>query len=240
MTIAAGQSFLARSYNASQVGVYPGSPWSSPVNASTPAGDPDGQFINVSVRTQVGGGAVLTQGFVVTGSAGSTEQVLVRGVGPALSQFDVTGALAQPTLSVFGPGGTLIASNTGWSTNANAGAIADAAAAVGAFALPQGSADSALLLTLSPGSYTLQVAGLECPSATSWVRPMGSRASTQIGNVLGLTQMGEAAGTFSAGSIISAARPRCWCAAMVQRSPIFAAPGILPQPALQLFDGNIT
>ena len=220
VTIAAGQSFLARSYNASQVGVYPGSPWSSPVNASTPAGDPDGQFINVSVRTQVGGGAVLTQGFVVTGSAGSTEQVLVRGVGPALSQFGVTGALAQPTLSVFGPGGTLIASNTGWSTNANAGAIANAAAAVGAFALPQGSADSALLLTLSPGSYTMQVAGVGQSSGNVLGETYQvSQASTQIGNVSCLAQTGGAAGTLSAGFIISAARPRCWCAVMVQPSP---------------------
>jgi hypothetical protein len=45
------------------------------------------------------------------------------------------------------------------SNNANAAAIATEAVAVGAFALPSGSADCALLLTLPPGAYTAVVTG---------------------------------------------------------------------------------
>ena len=195
VTIAAGQSFLARSYNASQLGVYPGSPWSSPVSAATPSGNLTGQFINVSARTQVGNGTVLTQGFVVNGPAGSSEQVLIRGVGPALNQFGVAGALAQPILSVFGAGGTLIASNAGWSNNADAAAIATAAAAVGAFALPQGSADSALLLTLSPGSYTMQVAAAGQSAGTALGETYQvSQTSSQMANISCLAPTGSGAG----------------------------------------------
>ena len=48
---------------------------------------------------------------------------------------------------------------TGWGEAANAADIRAAAVRTGAFALPERSADSALLVTLSPGPYTLQVTG---------------------------------------------------------------------------------
>jgi inosine/xanthosine triphosphate pyrophosphatase family protein len=99
-------------------------------------------------------------GFVVSGPPGSTEEVLIRGVGPALTQFGVGGVLANPVLTLFDSSGNLVATNTGWSANVNAPQIAAAIQSTGAFALPPGSADSALLLGLAPGAYTAQVAGL--------------------------------------------------------------------------------
>src|SRR5208283_1881871 len=95
---------------------------------------------------------------VVRGSQPAT--VLVRAVGPALGQFGVTGILAQPSLDVVNSAGASVASNTGWSSNANAAAIASETSAVGAFSFPSGSADCALLLTLSPGAYTAVVSGV--------------------------------------------------------------------------------
>jgi hypothetical protein len=86
--------------------------------------------------------------------------VLIRAVGPTLASYSVSGVLAQPTLTVFDSSGNPVATNTGWSTNSNAAAIATETAAVGAFALPAGSADCALLLTLQPGAYTAQVSGV--------------------------------------------------------------------------------
>jgi hypothetical protein len=93
-------------------------------------------------------------------SGPSNEQVLIRGVGPALSQFSVAGVLAQPLLSIFTSSGTQLASNAGWGSNANAQQVSASFGATGAFALPSGSADSALLLTLATGSYTAEVSGL--------------------------------------------------------------------------------
>jgi hypothetical protein len=52
-----------------------------------------------------------------------------------------------------------VATNTGWGTGPNPSQIGSVGASVGAFALPSGSADSALILTLQPGNYTVQVAG---------------------------------------------------------------------------------
>jgi hypothetical protein len=85
--------------------------------------------------------------------------VLIRAAGPALTGFGLNGVLAAPVLTVFNSAGQTVATNTGWSRDPNAAAIAATAARVGAFPFAASSADSALLLMLEPGSYTAQIAG---------------------------------------------------------------------------------
>jgi hypothetical protein len=122
-------------------------------------GTGNANLVNISTRAFVGtGAAVEIAGFVVHGTQPTT--VLIRAVGPTLSTFSVSGVLAQPTLTVQDASANPVATNMGWSTNSNAAAIATTAAAVGAFALPSGSADCALLLTLQPGNYTATVSGV--------------------------------------------------------------------------------
>ncbi len=121
---------------------------------------PPATLANVSCRANVGPSTgVAIVGFTVTGQPGSAVDVLVRGVGPTLSQFGITGVLAHPVLTVFDSSGKQIATNTGWGTNLNRLPISDAFASTGAFSLPQNSADSALLLTLFTGNYTAVVSG---------------------------------------------------------------------------------
>lgn len=111
---------------------------------------------NLALRAQTGtGDAVLTTGFVIRGV--EPKPVLIRAAGPALAGFDVTGALPRPMLTVFDAAGRAIGFNAGWSTNANLAALRVAAGSAGAFAFPEQSADSALLLDLAPGTYTAQV-----------------------------------------------------------------------------------
>ncbi|HEY1108339.1 MAG TPA: hypothetical protein VGE76_06900, partial [Opitutaceae bacterium] len=81
----------------------------------------------------------------------------IRAVGPGLTPFGVTNALPTPRLTVYG-GTVQVGTNAGWSTATNASEITAAAAATGAFALTPGSQDSALLLTLTPGAYTAEIA----------------------------------------------------------------------------------
>jgi len=117
------------------------------------------QLTNISTRASVGtGSSVEIAGLVVRGA--QPAQVLIRAVGPTLAGFSVTGILAQPTLTVQDATGNTIATNTGWSTNTNAAAIASETAALKTFPLPAGSADCALLLTLPPGTYTATVSGV--------------------------------------------------------------------------------
>jgi hypothetical protein len=115
------------------------------------------KLADISTRSTVGtGGNIQIAGIVITGT--QAKKVLVRASGPALTGFGVSGALADPELTLLS-GQTVVATNTGWGTAANASDIAAAALQVGAFPWSSGSADSALLVTLPPGSYTAEVMG---------------------------------------------------------------------------------
>ena len=109
-----------------------GSATSNPATVSVEHTTNIGRLVNISCRSTVGTGAnILIAGFVV-GGAGTTgsESLLIRGSGPALAAFGVTGTLPDPALTLDS-GSTTVASNDAWGGSAT---ISTAAAAVGAFA----------------------------------------------------------------------------------------------------------
>lgn len=108
-----------------------------------------GRLLNLSSRARSGTGTdAHIVGFVVEGAR--PRPMLIRAVGPTLATFGVTSASADPSLEVFSSSGVRVALNDNWSDPATA----TAANRVGAFALPAGSKDAAVVLTLNPGSYT--------------------------------------------------------------------------------------
>ncbi len=116
------------------------------------------RIINIATRATAGtGDNALIAGFFVSGTV--PKRLLIRGVGPGLAQFGVTGTLARPQLTI-NSGATVLAQNAGWTTSPESATIASSAAQVGAFAFPAGSADAALIINLAPGAYTAQVAGV--------------------------------------------------------------------------------
>lgn len=118
----------------------------------------DGRLGNLSTRGSVGaGGNILISGLVIRGTA--SKRLLLRAAGPALAAFGLTGTIARPVLSLYDGAGRPLVSNTGWGTAANVAEIRSAAQQVGAFAFAENSADSALVVTLTPGSYTAQISG---------------------------------------------------------------------------------
>ena len=147
-----------------------GSVLSAPATLAVDATAPAPRLINISTRGQVGTGAnILIAGFVVGGTTSKT--VLIRASGPAIAAapFNVPGTLADPEVQLYGQGSPapLVATNAGWSGNAQ---IAAAAASVGAFAWSNPSSnDSALLVTLPPGAYTAQVSGVSGDSGVALV-----------------------------------------------------------------------
>jgi hypothetical protein len=129
---------------------------------------PNHQLTNISTRAQVGTGAnILIAGFVIEGS--QPMQLLFRGVGPTLASFGLSGTLPSTSLGLYDSTSTLIVSNTGWGSGLTIGptsviatvrqATASDMNSVGAFALPSGSADSAMVATLPTGNYTVEVSG---------------------------------------------------------------------------------
>lgn len=114
----------------------------------------DSGLVNLSARTRVGTGAdALVAGFTIVG--GSSKTVLIRGIGPALESYGVTGVLADPKLELFS-GSSSIGENDSWDAS-----LAPVFSKVGAFALSPGSKDAAIVVTLAPGSYTVQLTGRE-------------------------------------------------------------------------------
>jgi uncharacterized delta-60 repeat protein len=123
-------------------------------------------FGNMSARGHSVGPNPLIQGFVINGTA--PVNLLVRGIGPGLLSLGVTDALTNAIVGVYDSNGNLLAQNNGWGSPvtivsslpaASPATIAATAASVGAFALATGSLDSAVIVTLPPGLYTVQVSG---------------------------------------------------------------------------------
>ncbi len=114
----------------------------------------DGAVINVSTRARLaGGGERVIAGFVIEGRA---RWVLIRGVGPALAAFGVAAPLADPYLTLR-KGNLIQYFNDNWNERPDAAAIRAASLRVGAFPLPEGGKDAALLVELQPGAYTVSV-----------------------------------------------------------------------------------
>jgi cyclophilin family peptidyl-prolyl cis-trans isomerase len=114
------------------------------------------RLTNLSTRAQIDTGGNLTVGFVLGGQSART--VLVRGIGPSLSQFGLTGLMDDPRLELYNNNnGQQIAANDDWAGSAE---ISTAAASVGAFGLIGGtSKDAVLLVTLPPGPYSARING---------------------------------------------------------------------------------
>jgi hypothetical protein len=111
------------------------------------------RLVNVSARNRVGtGDDILIAGFNIAGTG--SKQLLIRAIGPRLGSFGVSGFLADPKLEIYSGSGVKISENDSW-----AASLAATFSAVGAFQLEAGSRDAALLTTLEPGSYTVQVRG---------------------------------------------------------------------------------
>ena len=127
--------------------------------------NPTAHLSNLSVRSTAGSGSqTLIGGFVVVG-AGS-ESVLIRGDGPSLAFFGVTGMLDDPVLTLYNANSVSLASNAGWGGGAT---LSNAFAEVGAFALPAGSKDAALISTLTPGAYSAVISSSSGDSGVALV-----------------------------------------------------------------------
>lgn len=117
---------------------------------------------NLSTRGSVPAGGELTPGFVLRGDG--AKNLVIRAVGPELANFGVAAAMADPTLTLVPLEGTApTLTNDNWEDAANASELATTSAGLGAFPLAGGSADAAVLSSVSlPNSagskgFTVQI-----------------------------------------------------------------------------------
>jgi len=128
-------------------------------NTKLPAVGP--RLLNLSTRSLVEtGDNVLINGFIISGTDPKT--VILRALGPSLSDFGVSGALSDPVLSLYNSSGTLLATNDDWQTDIGATFIEQNGLA------PGNPAESAHLQTdLAPGAYTVVVTGKDSTQGIS-------------------------------------------------------------------------
>jgi hypothetical protein len=200
------------------------------------------RLVNVSTRADVlTGGAIAIAGFVISGPSTEAKQVLIRGVGPALAQFSVTGLLAQPTITLFNSSNTAIATNTGWGTNSDTAAIVAASAQVGAFALPSGSADCALLASLTPGSYSVEMTGVGATTGIGLVEVYETNTSdpAQLINISTRGEVGTGGDILIAGFVVQGTEAATVLIRAVGPTLAnFNVTGFLASPELTVFDSS--
>jgi hypothetical protein len=112
----------------------------------------DSKLANISTRGFVDtGDNVMIGGTIITGAASAN--VLIRAIGPSLTNFGVPNALQDPTLELHNAQGGTIASNDNWVDSPDAAAISATTLQ------PTNSHESAILQNLAPGAYTAVVRG---------------------------------------------------------------------------------
>jgi hypothetical protein len=102
----------------------------------------------------------MIAGFIIEGTG--PKRVIVRAIGPELTQYGVPDVLADPTLELHDRAGALIASNDNWQHTIIGGIITESqvAAIQNSGHAPTAPSESAIIATLQPGKYTAIVRGV--------------------------------------------------------------------------------
>ena len=117
--------------------------------------DPGGnsELINLSARAvTLTGNDVLIDGLVIAGN--TSKNMLVRAMGPTLHRFGVNGELQNPVLDLYNSHGVLLRHNDNWRDAPNHAQIQATGLA------PSDNRESAIFMTLAPGTYTAIVRGV--------------------------------------------------------------------------------
>ena len=188
---------------------------------------------NLSTRLRVGtANSVAIAGFIVTGN--SAKQVVVRGLGPSLATLGVQGALGNPVLELYDSSGNPLGGNNDWQET-QAQALRDVNLA------PSHDLESAILVTLPPGSYTAVVRGNGGATGIGLVEvyDLQTGAASKLGNLSTRGEVGTGQDVMIGGAIVTGSD----AARVVFRAlgPSLASAGIqnpMSDPQIDLFDAN--
>ena len=116
---------------------------------------------NISTRSFVQTGEhVMIGGFIVQGSG--PKRVIIRAIGPELTQYGIPDALANPRLELHNGSGTVIGSNDDWQTTIIGGIITSSQVSdiQNSGHAPTAGSESAIIADLQPDNYTAVVSGV--------------------------------------------------------------------------------
>jgi hypothetical protein len=200
------------------------------------------QLGNISTRAFVQtGDNVVIGGFMVEGE--QTKRVIIRAIGPELSQYGVPNVLANPTLGLHDTTRALIASNDNWRdtiiggiiTSDQRGDIRNSGYA------PADGRESAIIADLPAGNYTAIVRGVNnltgvalmevydlSPGPNSILRNISTRSFVQTGD-----------NVMIGGFMVAVTQPkRVIVRAIGPELTQYGVPNPLANPTLELHDGT--
>ena len=197
---------------------------------------------NISTRSFVQTGEhVMIGGFIVQGSG--PKRVIIRAIGPELTQFGIPDALANPRLELHNGSGTLIGTNDDWQTTIIGGIITSNQVSdiQNSGHAPSAATESAIIADLQPGNYTAVVRGVNNTVGVALVEvyDLSTGESSSLGNIStrSFVQTGEH--VMIGGFIIQGSGPkRVIIRAIGPELTQYGIPDALANPRLELHDGS--
>jgi hypothetical protein len=199
------------------------------------------RLINISIRGRLsdegGGTRALISGIVVGGTG--QQPMLLRAIGPTLAHFGVQDAVRNPRLQLYDNVGRIIAQNDDWGNLAGITALGNR---IGAFGLEFGSLDSALVATVDPGVYTLQV-GSGNTGGVALVEIYDAGEDLQTTSLVNLSTRGNinpGESEIVGGFVVSGNAPiRVLIRGIGPTLQTFGVAGVVADPALRIFQGSV-
>lgn len=198
-------------------------------------------LVNLSVRsTAAEGAATLVVGFAVSGQ--DAQPLILRGVGPSLAGFGVTGFAVNPRVTLYDGSQTQIDFNDDWTDSPE---VVEAFNTVGAFALVSGSEDAVLFRSIDPGAYSAHVTPGDAEAGIVVVEAYDAKGDAeldaQLSNLSARTEVGTGAEVLIAGFVLEGpGEKRLLIRAIAPELAEFGLPAesLLTDPLLEIRRGD--
>ena len=168
--------------------------------------------------------------------------VIIRAIGPELTQFGVPNVLANPTLELHNGAGALIASNDNWQTTIIGGIIThdQVQEILNSGRAPTDPRESAIIANLPAGNYTAIVRGVSSTTGVALVEvyDLSSDADSILGNISTRSFVQTGDNVMIGGFIVQGSQPKMVIIRAIgpELTP-FGVPNVLANPTLELHNG---
>lgn len=176
-------------------------------------------------------------GFIVDGTEPKT--VIIRAIGPELTQFGVPNVLMNPTLELHDGAGALIASNDNWQTTIIGGIIThdQVQEILNSGRAPADARESAIIASLPAGNYTAIARGVSNTTGVALVEvyDLSHSSNSVLGNISTRSFVQTDDNVMIGGFIIAGPQPkRVIVRAIGPELTQFGVPNVLANPTLEL------
>jgi YVTN family beta-propeller protein len=203
---------------------------------------PESRLPNISTRSFVQtGDTVMIGGFIVDGI--QPKRVIIRAIGPELTQYGVPNTLANPTLELYDGTGALIASNDDWHQTIIGGIITgdQVADILNSGYAPTNGSESAIIADLPAGDYTAIVRGVDDTTGVALVEvyDLSTEANSILGNISTRSFVQTDDDVMIGGFIVQGTQPKTVIVRAI--GPELSQYGVadpLLNPTLELHDGS--